>query len=312
MKNKISALQTPSPKAKSVAAELFTVRDFVRYGVSRFSDSQLFYGHGTDNAYDEAVFIVLEGLHLPIDAIEPWWDARLTVEEREKLAAVIEMRVETRKPASYLLNKAYIQGMPFYIDERALIPRSFIAEILAKEDGFSQIPDYDAVESAVDICTGSGCLAIMAAHLFPNAAVDAVDLSGDALEVAKKNVADYGLEDKLTLYKGDLFTPLAGKTYDFIITNPPYVDAEGMEHLPPEYEHEPALALAAGDDGLAIVHRLLKEARKYLNDGGGILCEVGRCGPALEAAYPDIPFLWIDTEHSSGEVFWLRKDQLPA
>lgn len=297
-------------RPKDAAADLFTVCDFVRYGVSKFNEYGLFYGHGTDNALDEAVFMVLEGLHLPIDSIEPYWNARLTAAERERLATLIHKRVETRLPAPYLLNKAYIQGYPFYVDERVIVPRSFIAEILCRPDGAPQIEDPQSVLSVLDLCTGSGCLAILAAHLFPNAVVDAVDLSADAVAVARKNVADYNLEDRVTIFQGDLFTPLAGRKYDLIITNPPYVDQMGMDHLPPEFEHEPAMSLAAGEDGLDIVHLIMKNAKEYLNDGGGIICELGRCGPDLEAAYPDIKFDWYETENSAGEVFWLNKNQL--
>lgn len=295
---------------KNIASELFTVCDFVRYGVSRFCESDLFYGHGTDSAFNEAAFIVLEGLHLPIDSLEPYWNARLTVQERNRLASLIEERARTRKPAPYLLNKAYIQGFPFYVDERVIVPRSFIAEILCAEDGFSKVPDYEDVLSVLDLCTGSGCLAVIAANLFPNAHVDAVDLSPDALDVASRNVADYGLEGRVTLYEGDLFAPLKDHKYDLIITNPPYVDEAGMNALPEEFRHEPEMALAAGSDGLDIVHRIMKEAGSHLNPKGGILCELGRCGPDLEAAYPGIPFLWVATENSENEVFWLKKADL--
>ncbi|MFA5592563.1 MAG: 50S ribosomal protein L3 N(5)-glutamine methyltransferase [Micavibrio sp.] len=297
---------------ENIASELFTVCDFVRYGTSRFGESDLVFGHGTDNAFDEAVFIVLEALHLPPDTLEPYWNARLSMAERERIASLIESRIATRKPAAYLLNKAYIQGFPFYVDERAIVPRSFIAEILCKEDGFSQLPGYGDVTSVLDLCTGSGCLAVVAAHIFPNAAIDAVDISKDALEVARRNVAEHGLEDRVTLYEGDLFTPLTGKKYDLILTNPPYVDAPAMAALPPEFRHEPAIALGAeaGEDGLAIVRRIMEDAAAHLNNGGGMLCELGRCGPALEAAYPQTPFLWVDTEASQGEVFWLKKEEL--
>lgn len=295
---------------KAVAEELYTVCDFVRYGTSLFTESGVMFGHGTDNAFDEAVFMVLEGLHLPIDTLEPYWNARLTPWERERLAKLICERATTRKPAAYLLNKAYIQGFPFYVDERVIVPRSFLAEILCKEDGFSKIDDYGDITRVLDLCTGSGCLAIVAAHIFPNAQVDAVDLSPDALEVARRNVADHGLEDRVSLYQGDLFAPLQGKSYDLILTNPPYVDQEGMDTLTPEYKQEPVMALAAGDDGLDIVHRILKDAKSYLNEDGGLLCELGRCGPALEDAYPKTPFMWIDTESSSGEVFWIKKADL--
>lgn len=297
--------------AAEAARDLETICDFVRYGTSLFGESELFYGHGADNAFDEAVFMVLESLHLPVDTLDPYWNAKLTESERTRLAALLHRRAETRLPAPYLLNKSYIQGYPFYVDERVLVPRSFIAEILCKEDGFSQLPDYGDVTSVLDLCTGSGCLGIIAAQLFPNASVDIADLSKDALEVAKRNVRDYGLEERVTIHNGDLFAPLKGRTYDLIITNPPYVDQAGMDTLPAEYKHEPAMALGGvGEDGLDIVHRILKDAKAHLNDGGGMLCELGRCGPDLEAAYPQMPFLWIDTENSSGEVFWIQKKDL--
>jgi len=295
----------------SAASTLSTVEDFVRYGVTRFTDSGIAFGHGTDNAVDESIFMVLEGLGLPIDALEPHLAHVLTLSDKERLAALIDARVTTKKPASYLLNKAYIQGVPFYVDERVIVPRSFIAEILCQEDGFSGIADYDAVGSVLDLCTGSGCLGILAAMLFPNAQVDIADLSPDALEVAARNVKDHNMQDRVHIHQGDLFAPLAGKTYDIILTNPPYVDKEGMDDLPEEFRFEPVMALAAGDDGMDIVHRIMKEAKSHLNDGGGMMCELGRCGPALEAAYPRTMFTWLSTENSDGEVFWIKKKNLP-
>lgn len=285
-----------------------TLGDFVNHAAQIFAESDIAFGHGTDNADDEAAFIALEGLGLPIDDLAPYWEMELDPAQRARLVSLAAARIATRKPASYLLNKAYIQGLPFYVDERVIVPRSFIAEILCR-DAFSGIGDYEAVGSVLDLCTGSGCLAILAAHLFPHARVDAVDLSKDALAVAARNVAEHGLEDRVTLYEGDLFAPLGGKTYDLILTNPPYVDKEGMDALPEEYRHEPRMALAAGDDGMEIVHRIMAEAKPYLNDGGGMMCELGRCGPALEAAYKN-PFLWLDTEGSDGEVFWIKKKNL--
>lgn len=293
-----------SPKA---ADELFTVCDFVRYGVTKFNESGLFYGHGTDNAFDEAAFMVLEGLSLPIDSLEPYWNARLTLAERRMLTDFIHKRIETRKPASYILHKAYIQGYPFYVDERVIVPRSFIAEILCAPEGFAPIGNYGDVMSVLDLCTGSGCLAIIAAHLFPNAVVDAVDLSPDAIAVAQRNVADHGLEGRVNLFQGDLFAPVKGNRYDLIITNPPYVDQDGMNALPPETMREPAMALAAGDDGLDIVRRIMEEAKNHLNDQAGMLCELGRCGPDLQEEYPTKSFRWLDTQNSEGEVFWLPK-----
>nr|WP_282184517.1 50S ribosomal protein L3 N(5)-glutamine methyltransferase [Azospirillum baldaniorum] len=291
-----------------------TVRDLIRYGVSRFNEADLDYGHGTTNAHDEAVFMVLEGLSLPIDQLDPYVDARLTLAERRKVADLLHARVETRKPASYLLNKAYIQGIPFYVDERVIVPRSYIGEILFSDliggDDFTLVEDPTEVERVLDLCTGSGCLAILAAQIFPEAQVDAVDLSADALEVAKRNVADSGFEDRIVLHHGDLFAPLKNRKYDVIITNPPYVDAEAMAALPPEFRHEPEMALASGEDGLDIVRRILKEAPKHLTPEGGLLCEFGTGREILEAEYPDLDFFWVETANSFGEVFWLTRDQL--
>nr|WP_247886911.1 50S ribosomal protein L3 N(5)-glutamine methyltransferase [Azospirillum sp. SYSU D00513] len=293
-----------------------TVRDFIRYGVSRFNAAGLSYGHGTTTAFDEAVFLVLETLHLPIDQLEPYLDARLTTAERRGVAEILEKRVTTRKPASYLTNKAYIQGFPFYVDERVIVPRSYIGELLFSDyfggEEFAIVEDPPSVERVLDLCTGSGCLAILAAQVFPEAQIDAVDLSPDALEVAKRNVADHGLEDRITLFQGDLFAPLKGRKYDVILTNPPYVDAEAMNALPAEYQQEPAMALAAGEDGMDIVRRILKEASKHLTDEGGILCEFGTGREILEEDYSKLDFLWLQTANSFGEVFWLTRDQLKA
>ncbi len=289
--------------------DLQTIRDFIRYAVSRFNDAKIAYGHGTDNAFDEAVFMVLEALHLPIDQVDPYWDARLTRDEKAWMYELIDLRVRTRKPASYLLNKAYIQGLPFYVDERAIVPRSFIAEILNGDN--TPVEDPESIGSVLDLCTGSGCLAILAAHLYPNAIIDAVDLSPDALEVARKNVDDYKLGNRITLHQGDLFAPLAGKKYDLIITNPPYVDQSGMDALPPEFLAEPAMALGSGPDGLDCTRRIVEQAKGHLTPLGHMICELGRCGPDLEEAYPRTPFLWLSTENSDGEVFWIAAKNLP-
>lgn len=304
------------PATNVVAAELSTVRDFIRYAVSRFNRAGLVHGHGAVTAYDEAAFIVLETLKLPVDQLEPYFDAKLIPAERLALAEIIHQRVTTRKPAAYLTKRTYIQGVPFYVDDRVIVPRSFIGELLfgelfGGEQDFTLVDDVTDVEKVLDLCTGSGCLAILAASIFPLADVDAVELSPDALEVAKINVADHGLEERVKLFHGDLFKPLKGKKYDLIISNPPYVDQEAMDNLPPEYQAEPRMALVGGDDdGMAIVHRILKEAPKYLNPEGGLLVEVGTGRAALEEAYPDAEFLWLETEHSFGEVFWITREQL--
>lgn len=303
-----------SAPARSPADELATPRDFLRYAVSRFRAAELFHGHGATTALDEAAFIILEALNLPVDDINPWLDARLLADERARLASLIDARVTTRKPAAYLLNKIYIQGAPFYVDERVIVPRSFIGELLFRDhvvggEG-ALIPEPDAVESVLDLCTGSGCLAVLAARAFPNAAIDAVDLSPDALDVARRNVEDYGLTDRISLHLGDLFEPLGGRRYDLIISNPPYVDAGTMALLPPEFRAEPEMALAGGADGFDTVRRILAGASAHLTGRGGLLCEIGTDRSVLDADYPDSPFLWLDSEESEGEVFWLSADEL--
>jgi ribosomal protein L3 glutamine methyltransferase len=296
----------PKP-AKPKPFERWTLLDFLRYATSRFIEAELVFAHGTDDVLAEAAFLVCEALHLHPDQFEMFATVRTTEAETKKILELIESRVATRKPAAYLVNKAYMLGLPFYVDERVIVPRSFIGELLDShfnEDG-SLIDDPTAVKSVLDLCTGSGCLAILATDSFPNAHVDAVDISKDALEVAARNVADYALEDRISLHHGDLFKPLAGNRYDLIVTNPPYVDAEGMAALPRECRFEPKLAFDGGADGLDIVRRILDEAGKHLTPQGGLLCEIGRGRELLEAAFPQLPLLWLDTEESEGEVFWI-------
>jgi len=287
--------------------ELETILDFVRYAASRFAAAKLALGQGTRDAVEDAMFLVCEGLHLPKDNAEAFLPARLTAAERAHVFGLIEKRVKTRTPAAYLVKRAYLQDHAFYIDARAIVPRSYLAELLYSDlfTGEGQLVDRMAVRRVLDLCTGSACLAILACNVFPSARVDAVDASAEALEVAKINVADHGVADRVTLLRGDLFKPVGDAVYDVILCNPPYVDAKGMARLPKEYAHEPRLALAAGADGLDVVRRILSEARQHLSDDGGLLCEIGRCRPALEASFPDTNFLWLDTAESSGEVFWL-------
>lgn len=286
---------------------LDTLGEIFRFAASRFRTARLAYGHGTTNAHDEAAFLVLEGLRLPIDRLEPYLDLRPTAAERARLLTLIDARVALRLPAPYLLGAAYMHGVRFHSDRRALIPRSFIGDMLA--DGVLPISDAGKVRRVLDLCTGSGCLAILAAFVFPRARIDAADLSAGALALARRNVASHRLGDRIALHRGDLFAPLQGKRYDLILSNPPYVDAHGMAKLPPEYRHEPRLALAAGDDGLDLVRRILAEAPRHLTRDGALICEIGRGRRNLEAAFPNLPFLWLDTEQSEGEVFWIaRKD----
>ncbi len=291
-----------------------TVRDFFRHAISRFNAAGLVYGHGATNAVDEAAFIVLEALRLPIDALDPFLDASLTRAERLRLLELIDARVATRKPAAYLLNRAYIQGVPFYVDERVIVPRSFIGELLfggLVGEG-SLIEDADRIDSALDLGTGGGSLAILAAMKFPNARIDAVDLSADALEVARRNVAEHGLADRIALHQGDLFAPLGAKRYDLILANPPYVDAESFAALPPEYAAEPRLAHEGGRDGLDVVRRILAETGEHLTPEGALICEVGSGRARLEAEFPRLPLIWLDTEESEGEVFFIRAADLAA
>ncbi len=294
--------------------DLRTVRDFLRYAISRFNKAELSFGHGTDNAHDEAAYLVLETLHLPLDRLDPYMDAVLLASERKAVAAIIEKRVKTRKPAAYLTHKGYLKGLQFYVDERVIVPRSYIGDILTSGlvggDEDTIIDDPGAISSVLDLCTGSGCLAILAAHVFPFADIDAVDLSKDALEVAKINVKKHGCEERVTLHRGDLFKPLKGRTYDLIITNPPYVHSELMKALPPEHRAEPEMALASGEDGLDIVRRILAEAPDYMSEDGILICEIGEGHAILEADYPNLEFMWIDSENNDGEVFWLTRDQL--
>jgi ribosomal protein L3 glutamine methyltransferase len=303
--------------AKVGPGELLTLLDFVRYAVSRFVEANLVFAHGTTDPVAEAAFLVCEMLHLHPDQFENFATARVTAAEAKPILDVIARRVSTRKPAAYLVNKIYMRGLPFYVDERTIVPRSFIGELLnshfggeADDEDSALIDDPSSVESVLDLCTGSGCLAILASRNFPNAWIDAVDISKDALDVAAHNVSDYGLEDRLTLHRGDLFKPLGNRRYDLIISNPPYVDAEGMAALPRECRAEPKIAFDGGADGLAIVSRILNEAGRHLTPQGGLLCEIGRGRAAIEAAFPQLPLLWLDTEDSDGEVFWISAADL--
>ncbi len=290
--------------------ELITVRDFIRYAVSRFNAAQLFFGHGSDNAWDEAVYLTLHTLHLPLDRLEPFLDARLLPDERVRLLDLYSRRCQDRLPAAYLTNEAWLGEDRFYVDERVIVPRSFIAELL-DEQLAPWVADPWAVENALDLCTGSGCLAIKLALNFPNAEVDAVDLSKDALAVAERNIADYRLADRVHPLRSDAFAKLAGKRYDLIISNPPYVDAESVDALPPEYLHEPEMALGSGDDGLDFTRIILAEAKKHLTEDGMLVVEIGHNRAALEAAYPDLPFTWLDTAAGDEYVFMLKAADLP-
>jgi ribosomal protein L3 glutamine methyltransferase len=298
------------PKVGS--GELLTLLDFVRYAVSRFIEAKLVFAHGTTDPVAEAAFLVCETLHLHPDQFEMFATARVTAAEAKAILDLIARRVASRKPAAYLVNKIYMRGLPFYVDERVIVPRSFIGELLdshfgagSDEQDGSLLDDPASVENVLDLCTGSGCLAVLASRSFPNARIDAVDISRDALDVAARNIAGYSLEDRVALHRGDLFGPIGKTRYDLILSNPPYVDAEGMSNLPRECRAEPKLAFDGGADGLEIVRRILNEAGHHLTPQGGLLCEIGRGRDLLEAAFPQLPLLWVDTEDSDGEVFWI-------
>lgn len=288
---------------------LLTVRDWLRYAVSRFNAADLFFGHGSSNAYDEAAYLILHTLHLPLDRLEPFLDARLLPEESACIAQMLNRRVDERLPAPYLTNEAWLQGYRFYVDERVIVPRSFLAPMIL-EQMQPWLMEPENVFRALDLCTGSGCLAVLLAEAFPNAEIDAVDLSPDALEVARRNVADYGLETQITLYQGDLFAPLAGMTYDLIISNPPYVNAASVAALPEEYRHEPALALGSGNDGLDATRIILRDAAQHLNPGGMLAVEIGHNRDAVEAAFPELELVWPEIEGGSDTVFLLAREQL--
>ena len=254
---------------------------------------------------------MLATLHLPHDTLEPWLDAHLTRSERLALLDNLQRRVVHHLPTAYLVQEAWLGQFRFYVDQRVIVPRSYFAELL--ESGFAPwIDDPEGVETALDLCTGSGCLAILMAHSFPNAAVDAIDISPDALVVACRNIADYHLEDRVKAIESDLFAAVEGKRYDLILSNPPYVTAAAMAALPPEYRHEPALALAAGEDGLDVVRRILAEARAHLNPRGVLAVEVGHNQDLVTAAFPDLPAVWLDTEDAEGKVFLVTREDLPA
>jgi ribosomal protein L3 glutamine methyltransferase len=290
---------------------LLTVRDWLRYAVSRFNGAGLVYGHGTATALDEAAFLILHTLRLPIDQLEPWLEARLLPNEKRALAEILERRISSRKPASYLTNEAWIGSHSFYVDERVIVPRSYLGELLL--DGLAGIVGEEGeIRRVLDLCTGSGCLAILAALAFPDAKVDASDISPDALAVAARNIADYGLEARIALHQSDLLQALGERRFDLILANPPYVSAAAVAAFPPEYAAEPAMAHAGGDDGLDIVRGILIHAGEHLTPDGTLVVEVGTGREALERQYPALPFLWLDTAGSQGEVFALSRSALPA
>ena len=291
-------------------ANLRTIRDVLRYAVTRMNEGGVFFGHGQVDAVDEALLLVLRSLQLPIERADLFLDAFLTHAEINVLIQAIDQRVRKRTPAAYILREAWLQGYKFYVDERAIIPRSFLAELL--RDGLAPwLQKPEAVADVLDMCTGSGCLAIMAADIFEAAQVDAVDISPDALAVAKRNIADYQLTKRVTPVQSDLYGDLPSKRYDVILSNPPYVTDESMAVLPREHQQEPKLALAGGADGMAIVRRLVRGARGYLKRGGLLFVEVGGGRAAAEQALKDVPLTWLTTSDGDDTVFMARQEELP-
>ncbi|EJX01433.1 protein-(glutamine-N5) methyltransferase, ribosomal protein L3-specific [gut metagenome] len=288
---------------------LKTIRDVYRWAVTELENAEISYGHGSPDSFEEASFLICRALKLPFERFDMFLDANLTINELTRLVHLVDRRVHDRTPTAYLLREAWLTEHCFYIDERALIPRSYIAELL-EEDLAPWIEDPDAVGSVLDLCTGSGCLAILAQGTFPNARVTGSDLSPDALEVAKINRHDYGMDETLELVQGDLFSALNGRTFDLIISNPPYVTTASMEALPAEYRHEPAMALGAGDDGMDIVRRMLPEAAAHLNDGGLLIVEVGDGLEAVEATFPGLELTWLSVSGGDDQVFMVTKEAL--
>lgn len=288
-------------------AELQTIRDFIRWAVSRFNEANLYYGHGTDSAWDEAIALILHTLFLPHTVDPSVLDAHLTATERENLFKIIERRMNERIPVPYLTHEAWFSGLSFYVDERVLIPRSPIAEIIENE--FQPWIHPDSVHDILDVCTGSGCIAIACAKMFPDAIVDASDISPEALAVAKINILRHEVEDQVHLHQSNLFQTLPKKKYDIIVSNPPYVNLQEMKELPPEYHHEPRLGLAAGSQGLDVVLEILREAHRYLKPNGILIVEVGNSEAALIEQFPEIPFTWIEFQRGGGGVFLLNEEQ---
>lgn len=298
----------PSAYTEAVQ-ELRSLRDLLRWTMSQFERHQLQFGHGSDNAWDEAIYLLLYSLDLPLDRLEPFLDASTTQSERERFVQLVQRRCEERLPAAYITGEAWLQGLRFKVSPDCIIPRSPISELLSTQLA-PWIEDSNRIESVLDVCTGSACLAILAALTFPNAQVDGVDISPAALAIAKQNIEDYGLEDRVCALHSDLYQAVAGKKYDLIISNPPYVNESSMQALPPEYLHEPRLALAGGDDGMDLVRTIIAQAAEHLNDDGILVLEIGNEYDHFCAAFPQLEPIWLSTETADDQILLLYKEQL--
>ncbi len=307
-------METPAPTINSLVMtpnNFTTIRDLLRYAVTRFNTANLFFGHGSSNAFDEAAYLILHTLKLPLDKLDPFLDAHLLPDETASVLKMIERRTTERVPAAYLTHEAWLGNYRFYVDERVIVPRSFIAELIP--DQFAPwIDDPESVANVLDLCTGSGCLPIMLADAFPNAQVDAVDISADALAVARRNVDDYQFQDRIALIESDLYTNVPKKKYNLIVSNPPYVNADSMSKLPQEYRHEPQLALAGGTDGMDLVRKIVAGAAERLTKNGILVVEIGNERAFAEAAFPDLELTWLSTSAGDDTVFLLTADQLKA
>ena len=294
---------------ESITSQLHTIADYCRYGASLFNQAELFYGHGTDNALSEALTLVMFTLALPEDMCEDVMNCRLVEQEKQNILSLFKQRVETQKPVAYLTNVAYFAHLPFYVDERVLVPRSPIGELIEKHF-YPYFSESNPPQRILDLCTGSGCIAIACASYFPDAEVDAADLSIDALDVAQMNIQNHGLSDQVIPLQSDVFSGLEGQKYDLIVTNPPYVDQADIDSLPAEFTHEPKMGLGCGEDGLDIVRIILAQSTQYLNDEGILICEVGNSQYHVEALYPEVDFTWLSFERGGHGVFMLNKAQL--
>lgn len=295
----------------NVFSHLHTIRDLIRWGASRMNEAGLHFGHGTDNAIDEAAALVLHALYLPPDLHAEYLQSYLTPTEKQAAIQLLERRIAERKPAAYLTNRAWFMNLPFYVDERVLVPRSPLAELIERHFA-PWLPDSRKVETILDLGTGSGCIGIACAYAFPDARVDLADISADALAVARRNITEHGFDDQVEAIQSDLFSALKGRRYDLIISNPPYVGQEELDNLPSEYHHEPRLGLVAGAEGLDVVAEILSQAADYLQRDGVLVVEVGNAQYALCEAFPDVPFTWLEFEHGGQGVFFLNASQLKA